>query len=92
MRSFRPKIISRKAEYDLGVTAKEKLIRDVLDLDPFLHKTGVDKTKVFPKSLLQYTSFEVKQCALPLLADAFGMYYNKDAFEKAGISRPPRTM
>lgn len=33
MRSFRPKIISRKAEYDLGVTAKEKLIRDVLDLD-----------------------------------------------------------
>ncbi|MGW2066180.1 extracellular solute-binding protein [Streptomyces sp. NPDC001937] len=62
------------------------------DLDPFLRKTGVDKTKVFPKSLLQYTSFEGKQCALPLLADAFGMYYNKDAFEKAGISRPPRTM
>lgn len=62
------------------------------DLDPFLHKAGVDKTKVFPKSLLQYTSYQGKQCALPLLADAFGMYYNKDAFREAGIARPPRTM
>lgn len=63
-----------------------------VDLDPFMKKTGMDKTKVFPKSLLDYTSYRGNQCALPLLADAFGMYYNKDAFKKAGIDRPPRTM
>ncbi|MES4906447.1 MULTISPECIES: ABC transporter substrate-binding protein [unclassified Streptomyces] len=63
-----------------------------VDLDPFMQKTGLDKEKVFPKTLLNYTSYEGKQCALPLLADAYGMYYNKDAFEEAGIARPPRTM
>ncbi|WP_217198079.1 ABC transporter substrate-binding protein [Streptomyces buecherae] len=63
-----------------------------VDLDPFMKKTGLDKNKVFPKTLLDYTQFEGEQCALPLLADAFGMYYNKDAFRKAGIERPPRTM
>ena len=62
------------------------------DLDPFMKKTGVEKGKVFPKTLLDYTSYEGTQCALPLLADSFGLYYNKDAFKKAGIARPPRTM
>ncbi|MFJ4921972.1 ABC transporter substrate-binding protein [Streptomyces sp. NPDC088725] len=62
------------------------------DLDPFLKKNGIDKAKVFPKTLLDYTRYEGVQCASPLLADAFGMYYNKDAFKDAGISRPPRTM
>ncbi|MFF1419385.1 ABC transporter substrate-binding protein [Streptomyces sp. NPDC058280] len=62
------------------------------DLDPFLKKSGIEKAKVFPKTLLDYTQYEGVQCAMPLLADAFGMYYNKDAFDAAGISRPPRTM
>ncbi|MGW1072771.1 ABC transporter substrate-binding protein [Streptomyces sp. NPDC002537] len=62
------------------------------DLDPFLTKSGLDKTAVFPKTLLAYTSYRGTQCALPLLADAYGLYYNKDAFEEAGITRPPRTM
>ncbi|MFJ4717117.1 ABC transporter substrate-binding protein [Streptomyces sp. NPDC088785] len=63
-----------------------------VDLDPFMKKTGLDKAKTFPKSLLDYTSYRGNQCALPLLADAFGMYYNKDAFKEAGIAHPPRTM
>jgi multiple sugar transport system substrate-binding protein len=63
-----------------------------VDLDPFLKKSGIDKTKVFPKTLLDYTQYQGVQCAMPLLADAFGMYYNKDAFKAAGITNPPRTM
>ncbi|MDJ1131169.1 ABC transporter substrate-binding protein [Streptomyces iconiensis] len=62
------------------------------DLDPFLKKSGLDKKKLFPNTLLEYTQYQGTQCALPLLADAFGLYYNKDAFAKAGITRPPRTM
>ncbi|MEU7135169.1 ABC transporter substrate-binding protein [Streptomyces sp. NPDC046261] len=62
------------------------------DLDPFLRASGLDKKEIFPGTLLEYTSYRGTQCALPLLADAYGMYYNVDAFEKAGISRPPRTM
>ncbi|MFI7338191.1 ABC transporter substrate-binding protein [Streptomyces sp. NPDC050085] len=62
------------------------------DLDPFMKKTGLDKKKVFPQALLDYTGYNGNQCALPLLADAFGMYYNKDAFKEAGITHPPKTM
>ncbi|WP_274915678.1 extracellular solute-binding protein [Streptomyces sp. WZ-12] len=62
------------------------------DLDPFLKKSGVVKEKVFPKTLLDYTRYRGRQCALPLLADTYGLYYNKDAFRRAGIDRPPHTM
>ncbi|MFH8343933.1 ABC transporter substrate-binding protein [Streptomyces sp. NPDC018045] len=63
-----------------------------VNLDPFMKRAGVDKAKVFPKTLLDYTRYQGNQCALPLLADAYGLYYNKDAFKEAGIERPPRTM
>ena len=62
------------------------------DLKPFIEKSELDLEKTFPKVLLDYTQFEGKRCALPLLADAYGLYYNKDAFEKAGITEPPKTM
>ncbi|MFI1152289.1 ABC transporter substrate-binding protein [Streptomyces sp. NPDC020817] len=61
------------------------------DLNPFLRKAGIDKTKVFPKTLLDYTQFNGNQCTLPLLNDAYGLVYNKDAFKAAGITEPPRT-
>ncbi|MFK8846734.1 ABC transporter substrate-binding protein [Streptomyces sp. Ac-502] len=63
-----------------------------VNLDPFMKKTGVEKAKVFPKTFLDYTQYQGNQCALPLLADSYGLYYNKDAFKEAGIERPPRTM
>ncbi|MFF4386860.1 MULTISPECIES: ABC transporter substrate-binding protein [unclassified Streptomyces] len=65
--------------------------RAFADLNPFLTKSGVDKTKVFPKTLLEYTQFEGNQCTLPLLHDAYGLVYNKTAFAAAGITEPPKT-
>ncbi|MEV4971739.1 ABC transporter substrate-binding protein [Streptomyces scopuliridis] len=62
------------------------------DLAPFIEKSKLDLEKTFPKVLLEYTQFEGKRCALPLLSDAYGLYYNKDAFAKAGITSPPKTM
>ncbi|TFC70533.1 extracellular solute-binding protein [Cryobacterium sp. TMT2-4] len=38
-----------------------------------------------------YTSFEGKQCALPVLADVYGLYYNSDLFAAAGLTEPPKT-
>lgn len=61
------------------------------DLNPFMEKSKVDKAKVFPQSLLNYTSFKGNQCTLPLLNDAYGLVYNKDAFKAAGITAPPKT-
>ncbi|MBT2439193.1 ABC transporter substrate-binding protein [Streptomyces sp. ISL-36] len=61
------------------------------DLKPFIDKDKLDLDKIFPKVLQEYTQFEGRRCALPLLSDAYGLYYNKDAFEKAGIKEAPKT-
>jgi multiple sugar transport system substrate-binding protein len=63
-----------------------------VDLTSFLSKSGIDPEKTFPAPQLSYTQYNGNQCALPLLSDAYGLYYNKDAFKAAGISGPPKTM
>jgi multiple sugar transport system substrate-binding protein len=62
------------------------------DLTPFMEKSGIDPAATFPPAQLQYTQYDGNQCALPLLSDAYGLYYNKDAFAAAGITEPPKTM
>ncbi|MET8613585.1 ABC transporter substrate-binding protein [Streptomyces misionensis] len=63
----------------------------LVDLDPFLKKDGIDPATTFPKAMNEYTRFDGDRCTVPLLGDAYGLYYNKTAFRKAGIARPPRT-
>ncbi|MFJ8081196.1 ABC transporter substrate-binding protein [Streptomyces sp. NPDC096205] len=63
----------------------------LVDLNPFFEKAGIDPAKTFPKAMNEYTQFDGNRCAVPLLGDAYGLYYNKTAFEKAGIDAPPRT-
>ena len=61
------------------------------DLTPFMEESGIDPAETFPPAQLEYTQYEGNQCALPLLSDAYGLYYNKDAFAAAGITEPPKT-
>jgi multiple sugar transport system substrate-binding protein len=61
------------------------------DLSPFMEQTDFDNSE-FPDVVEDYTSFGDSRCALPFLTDAYGLYYNVDMFEKAGITDPPRTM
>ena len=62
-----------------------------IDLAPFLKRDKID-TNIFPATTRYYTQYGGKRCALPLLADAYGFYYNKQLFKKAGLTRPPRTL
>jgi multiple sugar transport system substrate-binding protein len=62
-----------------------------IDLKPHLDEDNID-LGTFMKTPMYYTQYKGTRCALPLLADTFGLYYNKDLFKKAGITRPPRTM
>ncbi|MFL5926445.1 MAG: ABC transporter substrate-binding protein [Gaiellaceae bacterium] len=62
-----------------------------IDLAPLMKKDHVDAS-LFPSAPRYYTQYEGKRCALPLLADDYGLYYNKKLFKAAGIAHPPRTV
>ncbi|MEU9989688.1 ABC transporter substrate-binding protein [Streptomyces sp. NPDC048045] len=63
----------------------------LVDLNPFFKKSRIDPEATFPKTMNEYTQFDGNRCTVPLLGDAYGLYYNKTAFKKAGITAPPRT-
>ena len=60
------------------------------DLQPRIEESKVDMDAILPATD-NYTSFDGKQCALPVLADVYGLYYNEDLFAAAGITEAPRT-
>jgi multiple sugar transport system substrate-binding protein len=62
------------------------------DLNPNLQADKVDKNAMWPSAIFSYTQYENIQCALPMLTDAFGLYYNVDLLQKAGFSEPPKTI
>jgi multiple sugar transport system substrate-binding protein len=61
------------------------------DLKPYMQSSDFSMSQ-FPAAALSYTSFQGKQVALPVLTDAYGLYYNKSLLAKAGITTPPKTM
>lgn len=63
-----------------------------VDLKPFLDEAGIDPATTFTPAQVSYTQYDGDQCALPLLSDAYGLYYNKAAFKAPGITSPPRTL
>ncbi|WP_433298744.1 ABC transporter substrate-binding protein [Actinoplanes sp. CA-030573] len=62
-----------------------------VDLTPYINRDKTDLNQL-NATTRQYTEFGGKRCAMPFLADAYGMYYNKDMFAKAGIAGPPKTL
>jgi len=62
-----------------------------IDLKPYIDRDKVDlgNLSAMPKS---YTEFDGTRCAMPMLADAFGLYYNKDILQKFGYTAPPKTL
>jgi multiple sugar transport system substrate-binding protein len=61
-----------------------------IKLQPYMDRDGLTADS-FPESVRSYTKFEGNQCTLPMLADVYGLYYNKDLLAKAGIKAPPKT-
>ena len=62
------------------------------DLNPYLQADKIDKQAMWPSAIFSYTQYDNIQCALPMLTDAYGLYYNVDLLEKAGFSEPPKTL
>jgi multiple sugar transport system substrate-binding protein len=61
-----------------------------IDLKPYMERDGISDT-IFPPAPRSYTQYQGTRCALPMLADTYGLYYNEDMLEKAGLSGPPKT-
>lgn len=83
-----PDVISSFTTNNVGKFCSSNAL---IDLNPFFKKSGVDPDTTFPKAMNEYTQYDGNRCTVPLLGDAYGLYYNKTAFEKAGITNPPKT-
>ncbi|MEV4704767.1 ABC transporter substrate-binding protein [Actinoplanes sp. NPDC049316] len=62
-----------------------------VDLTPYVKRDNVDLGQL-NATTRQYTEYGGKRCAMPFLADAYGMFYNKGLFAAAGIAQPPKTL
>jgi multiple sugar transport system substrate-binding protein len=62
-----------------------------IDLKSYMQRDGIDES-IFPAAAREYTKYKAIRCALPMLADTYGLYYNKALLKKAGIAAPPKTM
>ena len=62
-----------------------------IDLAPYLKRDKIDMSQ-FPAATRYYTQYQGTRCALPLLADVYGFYYNKKLFREAGLTGPPKTL
>ncbi|OLE22758.1 MAG: hypothetical protein AUG44_24140 [Actinobacteria bacterium 13_1_20CM_3_71_11] len=89
---------SGKAEPDVVTSFSTNMVGqfcdsgDWIDLEPLMRQAKISPKRMFPRAVMDYTQYGGKRCALPLLADSFGLYYNKDMFAAAGIANPPRTL
>jgi multiple sugar transport system substrate-binding protein len=83
-----PDVVSSFNSYNVGVYCGTG---GWIDLSPLMRQSGVS-TSIFPAATNYYTQYGGKKCALPLLADTYGLYYNKALFKKAGIKTPPKTI
>ena len=62
-----------------------------INLGPYITQDHVNLSSLSPPAALRYTSYKGDQCSLPMLSDAYGLYYNTSMFKAAGITSPPRT-
>jgi multiple sugar transport system substrate-binding protein len=83
-----PDVVSSFNSYDVGVYCGTG---GWIDLSSLMKSSGISLSQ-FPAATNYYTQYSGKKCALPLLADTYGLYYNKAIFAKAGIAGPPKTI
>jgi multiple sugar transport system substrate-binding protein len=62
-----------------------------IDLKAYMERDGISDS-IFPPAPRSYTQFEGTRCALPMLADAYGLYYNEAMLKKAGLDGAPKTV
>ncbi|HEY1105968.1 extracellular solute-binding protein [Agromyces endophyticus] len=91
------KAIATGSKVDLGLSYSTDIVGNFCstgafrDLNDVIERDGVDLGQ-FPDIVKSYTEFDGTRCSMPVLADAYGLYYNKDLLSAAGFSEPPKTL
>ena len=62
------------------------------DLNPSIKQDHIAINTIIPPSALSYSGYKARQCSLPMLSDAYGLYYNVAMLQKAGYTSPPTTI
>ena len=66
-------------------------VSKLLDLEPLMIRDAVAEDD-FVDATLAYTGDARGRWALPVLADTFGLFFNRGMFAAAGVTEPPRTI
>ncbi len=61
------------------------------DLGPYIQRDRVDMN-AFSATVRSYTEYGGVRCSLPVLADVYGLYYNKTLLAAHGYTAPPTTL
>jgi len=91
------KAISAGNNVDVGISYSTDIVGAFCssgafrDLGPYIDRDGVDLSQ-FSETTASYTQFEGTRCALPVLADAYGLYVNNDLLKAAGFDHAPTTL
>jgi multiple sugar transport system substrate-binding protein len=61
------------------------------DRGPYIERDDVDLSQL-SDTVRSYTEYDGVRCALPVLSDVYGLYYNKDLLASVGATEPPKTL
>src|SRR6185503_1549452 len=61
-----------------------------INLKQYMDRDGISAS-IFPPAPRSYTQFDGTRCSLPMLAEAYALYYNEDMLKNAGLNGPPKT-
>ena len=65
--------------------------RALLELGPLMRRDGVEES-IFTPATAVYTRDDLGRWAMPMLADTYGIVFNRTMLAAAGARKPPRTI
>jgi diguanylate cyclase (GGDEF)-like protein len=82
-----PNVVSSFESDNFGIYSSDG---GLIDLGPHMDRDGISESLLVPATQA-YTRRNGKRWALPMLADTYGLYLNRDLLAATGIGESPRT-
>jgi diguanylate cyclase (GGDEF)-like protein/PAS domain S-box-containing protein len=83
-----PTVVS---SFESDTFASSRSVAKLVDLAPFMARDGVSDAD-FIAATMAYTGDDRGRWALPVLADTYGLLFNRSLFAESGLTAAPRTI